>query len=92
MGPAGLKLWWQNHTPWATSLGKQAHRLMSPASSKLGQQATSSHALAGIEVLGSKSTGPWVLQAANKGTSQEPFGDNRPSHFIISLQEVIAWH
>ena len=41
---------------------------------------------------GSKFAGPWVLQAANKGSSQEPFGDNRPSYFIIFLQEVITWH
>ena len=66
--------------------------LMSPASSKLGQQATGSRALAGVEVLGGKSAGPWVLQKANKGSSQEPFNDNRPSYFIISLQEVVTWH
>ena len=61
MGPAGLKLWEQVHASWAASSGKQAHRLMSPAGSKLGQQATGSRALGGIEVLGDKSVGPWIL-------------------------------
>ena len=36
MGLADHKLWWQDHTPGAVSLGRQPHRFMSLAGSKLG--------------------------------------------------------
>ena len=36
MGLADHKLWWQDHTPGAASLGRQPHRFTSPAGSKLG--------------------------------------------------------